>query len=51
MNDKELDGKEDISNERTSSIKHILGRIMHDGLKREPGYRKTHQERVGMNRK
>lgn len=43
MNDKEVDGREDLSNERTSLIKHILGKIMHDGCRR------THRERLAVN--
>ena len=39
MNGKEVDGREDLSNERTSLIKHILGRLIHDTRKREPSGR------------
>lgn len=30
MNGKEVGGRKDLSSERTSLIKHILSRIMHD---------------------
>lgn len=41
MNDNAVCGREDFISERTSLSKHILDRIVHDGLKREPRYRKT----------
>lgn len=37
MNGKEVDGRKDLSNERSSLIKHTLSRTIHDGLKRETG--------------
>lgn len=43
MNGKEVDGRQDLSNERIILIKRILGRIMHDGCRR------THEKRLAVN--
>lgn len=45
MNGKEVDGRQDLSNERLILIKRILGRIMHDGC------RTTHEERLAVNKR
>lgn len=45
MNGKEVDGRQDLSNERIILTKCTLGRIMHDGCRR------THEERLAVNKR